>query len=262
MIVKCPECGHQVSDHAKTCPGCGVDIKDNIKVCPECGETVLRDNTVCPACHAILDANRPLRPIYNNVENAENTAGGGEQNAPKPKKKGRTTMWIIVSALVITLSVVFAGLYMYQNMQRHNEEEAYLNAISSDEPSVLQNYLDIYGERAPQEHIDSVNVYLERFRMMDKEWNDARISRNKTALERYVKMHPGSVHEPEALLMIDSLDWVTATVMDTQESYMKYMNDHRDGLHYDEALQQHDKKAEEQRHAADTLSVADREAME
>lgn len=30
-IIKCPECGHQVSDHAKTCPNCGIEIEGNIK---------------------------------------------------------------------------------------------------------------------------------------------------------------------------------------------------------------------------------------
>lgn len=29
-LIKCPECGHQVSDKAKTCPGCGIEIAGNI----------------------------------------------------------------------------------------------------------------------------------------------------------------------------------------------------------------------------------------
>ncbi len=202
MIINCPECGHQVSDRAKTCPNCGVEIAGN-----------------------------------------------------KQKKKSRTAVWVIAVALVVTLSVVLGGLYMYHNMERHNEETAYLNALASNEPSVLQNYLAIYGENAPQEHIDSVEVYLDRFKAMDKEWNDAKVSRSRMALERYIKMHPGSVHEPEAKIMIDSIDWVMATHTDTQDSYRRYMDVHPDGMHYDEAMQQHDKKAEEMRHAADSLAV-------
>ena len=30
-LIKCPECGHQVSDKAATCPSCGVAIAGNVK---------------------------------------------------------------------------------------------------------------------------------------------------------------------------------------------------------------------------------------
>ena len=54
MIIKCPECGHQVSDHAKTCPSCGIDIAGNIVRCPECGELTFAYQEVCPNCHCAL----------------------------------------------------------------------------------------------------------------------------------------------------------------------------------------------------------------
>ena len=30
-IIKCPECGHNVSDNAQFCPGCGIKIANNLK---------------------------------------------------------------------------------------------------------------------------------------------------------------------------------------------------------------------------------------
>lgn len=36
-IIKCPECGHQVSDMAKTCPSCGIEIAGKVMKCPDCG---------------------------------------------------------------------------------------------------------------------------------------------------------------------------------------------------------------------------------
>ena len=30
-IIKCPECGHAVSDQAKSCPNCGFTINENKK---------------------------------------------------------------------------------------------------------------------------------------------------------------------------------------------------------------------------------------
>ena len=259
MIIKCPECGRQVSDRAKTCPSCGVDIAGNVITCQSCGATVFSDQEVCPVCHAMLSSTPSVGGVNNTVVDAVPTSADAEDenNGGNKGKKRRTAVWVFVVALVVALSVVFGGMYMYQNMERHNEEEAYLNALASNEPSVLQNYLDIYSERAPQEHIDSVEVYLDRFKEMDKEWNDAKVSRSRTALERYLKMHPGSVHEPEAKIMIDSIDWVVATLADTQDAYRRYMNSHPDGMYYDEAVQQYDKKAEEIKHAADTLTVSD-----
>lgn len=252
MIIKCPECGHQVSDQAKTCPSCGVDIAGNIITCSECGEVVLSNQTMCPNCHAMLNQ-QPVRPIYNHVKKEETSAD--EDNQKPPKKKGKTLVWVLVVALVIALSLVFAGLYMYQNMLKHNEEEAYINAIMSDEPSVLQNYIDLFGEQAPQEHLDSVQAHIDKFRMLEKDWNDAKVACNKNILERYIKTYPNSVHEKEALLMIDSIDWAVATKADTQESYAKYMDNHRDGQHFYDAQQKYDKKIEEQRLAADTLQI-------
>lgn len=35
-LIKCPECGKQVSDRAPTCPGCGSPIDTAIR-CPKCG---------------------------------------------------------------------------------------------------------------------------------------------------------------------------------------------------------------------------------
>ena len=43
MIIKCPECGHQVSDQAKTCPSCGIEIAGKITRCPDCGEVIFKE---------------------------------------------------------------------------------------------------------------------------------------------------------------------------------------------------------------------------
>ena len=39
-IIKCPECGHQISDKAPVCPSCGVVIAGNVIKCPYCGEVL------------------------------------------------------------------------------------------------------------------------------------------------------------------------------------------------------------------------------
>lgn len=51
MIIKCPECGHQVSDKAPLCPSCGIEIAGHILKCSNCGEIYLREEGSCPNCH-------------------------------------------------------------------------------------------------------------------------------------------------------------------------------------------------------------------
>ena len=55
-IVKCPECGHEVSDAADRCPNCGVAIAGNIKKCPDCGRVVLKNTEKCPSCGAEFES--------------------------------------------------------------------------------------------------------------------------------------------------------------------------------------------------------------
>ena len=51
MIIKCPECGHQVSDKAPVCPSCGVEIAGHLIKCSNCGELYLKEEGMCPNCH-------------------------------------------------------------------------------------------------------------------------------------------------------------------------------------------------------------------
>ncbi len=58
-IIKCPECGHQISEKAKICPICGVEIAGNIAKCSYCGEVFFKDAGLCPHCY---------RPLKNEME--------------------------------------------------------------------------------------------------------------------------------------------------------------------------------------------------
>lgn len=241
MIIKCPECGHQVSNLAETCPSCGIAIAGNISKCPHCGGTMLANQDVCPNClHSVHERpaidSEPLKsPIEASPE--ENSQNSKEEQKPKSHRVLWTTL---VVALVIALSVLFVGYYFYQHTQRQNELYAYENALQSNEPAVLQNFLDIYIE-APQEHRDTIEAHLEQLKLIDLEWQNAANSKSKTALMRYIKLHPESVHVTEAKFIIDSLDWINAANINTMDSYKNYMETHSDGMHYDDAKMNYDK---------------------
>ena len=47
-LIKCKECGKEVSDQATVCIHCGYELKQ--RVCPECGKGVSKGDAVCGYC--------------------------------------------------------------------------------------------------------------------------------------------------------------------------------------------------------------------
>ncbi len=98
-LIKCSECGQEISDQATICPKCGKSCLE-IK-CPECGCILSEENSVCPECgfHVVL---------------------------PKKKKGFKTILknywWISIILAVILIVVVISlrftgieGTYVYRD---------------------------------------------------------------------------------------------------------------------------------------------------
>lgn len=235
-IIKCPECGHQVSDKAATCPSCGVGIAGKVTPCPECGAIVFNDQAECPVCHCPIEqktvAAQPSKTVLESPAAVRTVDNAASAVKSKESKKKPLTPWII--AFVIALSIVFVGLYYYKTTQVKNEQEAYENAMMSSEPAVLQNYLDMYND-APVEHRDSIMSHLEILKKVDADWTNAVVSNSKSAILRYMQLHPNSIHAVEAKIKIDSLDWIDASQKNTAEAYQKYIEEHPEGMYIDQA---------------------------
>lgn len=246
-IIKCPECGHQISDKAPTCPSCGVEIAGNVTRCPKCGEVYLNNEEWCPHCHYHADSRTevqrliqpPVAPVAQPVgQKAQpvNTApavGKKSQTAsPPPKKKG-SKVGVIVS-FVIALIICGVCFYMYKDAQDKKERAEWNYAMQSNDPLVLQGYLDAFKD-APQAHRDSIQAHLTAIKQVDEDWTNVRVSNSKAALEEYLRKYPDSNHKQEAKLLIDSIDWAFCQSVNTIEGYQEYMDHHNDGEHYDEA---------------------------
>jgi hypothetical protein len=266
MIIKCPECGHQVSDRARTCPSCGVDIAGKVTRCPDCGEFIFKDDHECPNCHCSINASAQ-EPEAIGPDNQQNTLSN--PNAPvvpnnpnidvpqPPKKKGRKVFWsALIIGFVLALIIVLLGIYYVQKTQRENEIRAYENALMSSEPAVLQNFLDMYIE-APVAHRDSIKVHLQALMKIDRDWDNARTSLSKKALQLFIDRNPDNVHVREARMMIDSLDFESARMLNSMESYKKYMEEHEQGYYYDEAKSEYDRLEQEMVRAAQIKAEQD-----
>lgn len=275
-IIKCPECGHQVSDRAATCPSCGIEIAGHVEKCPHCGAVVFKGDDICPDCHhdlhplpaaaaeshaqavmpveAAVEPAMPLAPATEATEAAPPTAGSPEPATPtrQPRKKSYIVMVVTV---VILLIVGFIVYYMYDNTQKRSEQEAYELALKSGEMGALQNYLDIYAD-APVAHRDSIQAHLEGLMQAEKEWADVMVSGSKVAIERYLQLHPGSPHEIEGRQRIDSLDWTAAEREATLEAYQQYISRHADGAYIDEARQRYEQLDAKQVTEADKAAMS------
>ena len=249
MIIKCPECGHQVSDRAKTCPSCGIEIAGKITRCPDCGEYIFKDDRECPNCHCSINASA-TEPVVEQSVNSQSYAMMPEipeiPKAEGPKKKtGHKILWSsLVVGFVIALIIVFLGIYFYQKSQQEIEMRAYENAMMSTEPAVLQNFLDMYID-ASVAHRDSIKAHLEILKKVDRDWQNALASRSKATLQLFMDRNPENIHVTEARLMIDSLDFEAAKLEDTMDAYQKYMDNHQQGAYYDEAANAYDRIREE-----------------
>ena len=249
MIIKCPECGHQVSDRAKTCPSCGIEIAGKITRCPDCGEYIFKDDRECPNCHCSINASA-TEPVAEQSVNSQSYAMMPEipeiPKAEEPKKKtGHKILWSsLVVGFVIALIIVFLGIYFYQKSQQEIEMRAYENAMMSTEPAVLQNFLDMYID-ASVAHRDSIKAHLEILKKVDRDWQNALASRSKATLQLFMDRNPENIHVTEARLMIDSLDFEAAKLEDTMDAYQKYMDNHQQGAYYDEAANAYDRIREE-----------------
>lgn len=254
MIIKCPECGHQISDKAPTCPSCGVVIAGNLTKCPDCGELYLSDEGVCPHCHQpashssnvssvgnmhptervvaavpIVPAPRSDKRVAPLAGYQATDANDKEPEGKQPKKGiGKTALIVSIVIAVLVAAVCF---YLYQQAQDRHEQEEFEIAMKSQEPLVLQGYLDTFRE-APQAHRDSIMAHLNQIKSNDKDWENALASASGTALQNYLDTHPNSPHRAVAMHMIDSIDWAYCSSLKTEEAYKEYLTKHPDGNWY------------------------------
>lgn len=249
-IIKCPECGHQISDKAPTCPSCGVEIAGKLTKCGDCGEIYFNYQEMCPNCHrpnlSLLNkeaihtekpaATSPSVPMMTGGHLAITQQAGTPPPPPttQQKGKGKRNYTPLVVAFIFAIALCGVMYYFYDNANKNKEMEAYEYAMQSSDPTVLQSYLDTYID-ADEAHRNAVEAHLEKIKQVDIDWTNALVSGSKSSLEAYLQKYPDSPHKPEVLSKIDSIDWQVAKNIDNAEAYQQYLSTHTDGNHIEEA---------------------------
>ncbi len=240
-IIKCPECGHQISDKARVCPNCGIEIEGKIIQCPQCGEIYFKNQSTCPKCHHSTNIKEyttqqtdtlPTSPTSSISLQDDHTI----ENMPTSQKDSHKFKGynVLIVATIIALLVCAVCLYFYTNAKGNKEQEAYEYAMNSQDPLVLQSFLDTYTD-ASEVHRDSIKAHLAALSLIDREWTNVVISNSKSDIEDYLNKHPDSPHKVEALHKIDSIDWTNAVSSNSKDALRSYLEDHPDGEHADEA---------------------------
>lgn len=272
-IIRCPECGHAISDKAPVCPSCGVEIAGKVITCPQCGVTYFKNQPECPNCHHLTaqvaaatqtTSTTPPPPPSQAQQEAirqdapqapasyEQQAGAQQQNTQQTtaqqqraaveeelrqeeqEVEKKSNKRIIIISLIIAIIAVGVCFAFYSTARNDKENEAYEYAMNSSDPMVLQSYLDTYKD-APEEHIDSIQAHLTLLNQGNQDWANACMSGTKIALEQYLQQHPNSPFKTQAMEKIDSIDWATAQATNTVEAFENYLEQHPSGEYTDEA---------------------------
>lgn len=108
-LIKCPECGREISDKAEKCIYCGRSLREENKHCPECGVELREDVSRCPNCGY---------PIKKEEQSEQEKPQKVEVAGIMVTKKFK----IIVIAIIIALG--FCGGIMYGVKQYQSKKAA------------------------------------------------------------------------------------------------------------------------------------------
>ena len=133
-IIKCPECGRQISDKAPTCPSCGVEIAGKITKCPHCGEVYFSSQEMCPNCHEI--AVGVTHPVASSAAVKEPTPVASPSPVSSPASEIPSTSHVVSSTSQENVCFKFIQtLFMLS---------CYSSRASVLESSFQYSYADVY----------------------------------------------------------------------------------------------------------------------
>lgn len=111
-LIKCPECGKEISDKSLSCPNCGCPASgflkqnevektknenENVKLCFKCGRYIQKELKICPYCGK-------------DPSDADSWIGGKSETKIKLKNE-YPTLRLVVSVILLALSL----LILYQS---------------------------------------------------------------------------------------------------------------------------------------------------
>lgn len=234
-MIKCPECGERVSTMAGTCPHCGTNIAGNLKQCPNCNEYCLNTQDKCPTCGATLSivTNDSSTGSGTNENETSNQNENGNKNIKPVKKRNKALIFSITIAVIAVL--IIGGLFYldYRN-DIIREETEYARLQDTSNPEYYNDFLAKYPK---SKHFQEVKKRLNILLDESEEWEKLMQNFCRSEIEKFMNVHPFSKRIQKCKDMIDSIDWVDAKKLSTEEAIVNYLNIHPNGRYAEEASQ-------------------------
>ena len=203
-LIKCPECGREISSRAHSCPHCGAVNSARI--------TETQSTSTAPPLEAKQKTVKENRPV---------------------NRKRRRLIWI--AAAVGAVILVGGGWLLYHLHQQEAEEEARYNELMdnfsiADAETFLLRYPDT-------QHSKEIKDNITLYQRYESEWATIERSDNPDDFANFRRKFPNSPFDQKAYDKIDSLDWVSASRRLSEAAMQNYLDLHPDGKYADMARQ-------------------------
>lgn len=192
-LIKCPECGHQVSDKAATCPSCGVAIAGNVKRENEAPKG--KRSMTIPIVAGVVAVIAVLVGLYfyNNVQD-------------------RNELDAYENAMSCSEAAVLQNyLDMYADAPQAHRDSimahlALLKKVDSDWDDAMVNNTRSAFENYLREHPESVHKTEALLKLDSIDWAFAAEADTPEAYSKYVADHADGMHIDEARLKLEKLE--------------------------------------------------------
>lgn len=240
-LIKCPECGHEVSTKAPTCLNCGVRIAGNLKRCPVCNTILLQDVECCPNCNTqfIVDSEAstpaPSEPKATEPQVEAPSVAATTPPPPVPPvqstqpvepKKKSFKRWGIAFVFLACIALLALAVWQIKSSREASAEAAFTLLRECNDPRNFEDFINRYPK---SRHIEEVQARLEELRQEEIAWKAALFTTNSDIVRDFIDNYPTSTRLSAAQHRIDTLEWRAADKLCTAASYTAYITAHAAG---------------------------------
>lgn len=192
-LIKCPECGHQVSDKAATCPSCGVAIAGNVKRENEVPKG--KRSMTIPIVAGVVAVIAVLVGLYfyNNVQDRNELDAYENAMSCSEAAVLQNYLDMYADAPQAHRDSIMAHLALLKKVDSDWDE-----AMVNNTRSAFENYLRV--------HPESVHKTEALLKLDSIDWAFAAEADTPEAYSKYVADHADGMHIDEARLKLEKLE--------------------------------------------------------
>lgn len=166
-LIKCPECGREVSDRAKSCPNCGFPLTEVIENMGQTGKEVREREMQGDSFD-----NKQGAEVQHSIQNQQDTV---PQKSPEKENKKVSKIPIVI-LLIIVFSLLIADVVIYFNVFKpsniYKEAKSLINSGEYDEAYEMLE--SIKGYKDVDEILEQKETYEKAVTMLESgEYEDA-----------------------------------------------------------------------------------------